>query len=117
MVWRYVWRILSSRGGLSVIICALLWGWHVHDRTQAVSTARAGFVRETEVAAVRAELDIVRRQMVAADVANRTLQEKVQVAEDAGMRFSEELEAFERDTKVNPDGVVDADLLRRLRAN
>lgn len=111
------WRILSSRAGLAVITCALLWGWHVHDKRQAVAVAREGFVRDFELAAVRAELDSARRQMAAAREASQALQEKVQAAEGEALRFAAELEAFESETQVNRDGVVDASLLRRLRAN
>lgn len=40
----------------------------------------------------------------------------MQIAEAEALRFATELEAFERDTTINPDGVVDGDLLRLLRA-
>lgn len=111
------WRFLSSRAGLAVIACALLWGWHVYDKRQAVSAAREGFVRELELAAVQAELDAAHRLMAATREANQALQEKVQTAEGEALRFAVELEAFENETQINPDSVVDASLLHRLRAN
>lgn len=111
------WRILSSRAGLAVIACALLWGWHVHDRRQAVSAAREGCVRDFELTAVQAELEAVRRRMVAANEASQALREKLQVAEGEALRFAAELEAYQRETQVNSEGVVDSGLLRRLRAN
>lgn len=114
---RYGLRFLTSRIGLAVVVCGLLWGWHVYDKRQAVSAAREGFVREFELSAARAELDAMRRRMAAADGANQALREKVQAAEGEALRFATELEAYERDTQVNPEGVVDSGLLERLRAN
>lgn len=114
---RYGWQLLSSRMGLAVVVCALLWVWHVHDKQQALDTARDGYVQQVELAAAEAELaELSRRAAVASD-ANRVLQEKVQVAEGDALRFAAELEAFENETEINPDGVVDGDLLRRLRSN
>ena len=117
LVLRYGWRFLTSRIGLAVVVCALLWGWHVHDKRQAVSAAREGFVREFELTAVQTELDAMRRRKAAADEANQVLREKVQAATGEAMRFAAELEAYERDTQVNPEGVVDSGLVDRLRAN
>jgi hypothetical protein len=117
IVCRYGWRLLSSRAGLAVFCCALLWGWHVYDKRQAVSAAREGFVREFELTAVQAELDAMRRRIAAAYEASQSLQKKVQAATGEALRFAAELEAYERDTQVNPDCAVDADLLGRLRAN
>lgn len=117
VVRRYGWRFLTSRIGLAVVVCALLWGWHVHDKRQAVSAARDGFVREFELTAVQIELDVMRRRMAASDEANQALREKLQAPEGEALRFAAELEAYERDTQVNPEGVVDSRLLERLRAN
>ena len=117
VILRYGWRLLTSRIGLAIIVSALLWGWHIHDKRQAVSAAREGFVREFELTAVQAELDAIRRRMAAANEANQALQEKVQAAEGDAMRFTAELEAYEYETQVNPEGVVDSGLLDRLRAN
>lgn len=112
-----LWRLLSSRIGLAVMVCALLWGWHVYDKRQAVSAAREGFVREFELTAARTELDVMRRRMAATREANQALRDKVQAAEGVALRFAAELEAYVRDTQVNPEGVVDSGLLERLRAN
>lgn len=114
---RYCWRILTSRIGLAVVVGALLWGWHAYDKRIAISAAREGFVREFEFTAVQTELKAIRRRVAAADEANQALQEKVQAATGEAQRFAAELEAYERDTQVNPEGVVDSGLLDRLRAN
>lgn len=114
---RYGGRLLSSRAGLAVVLCALLWGWHVYDKRQAINTAREGFVQRFKLTAAQTELETLRRRMAAAAEANRVLQEKVQVAEGEALRFAAELEVFEHETEINPDGVVDSDLFGRLRSN
>lgn len=117
IVLRYGWRLLSSRAGRVAICCTLLWGWHIYDKRQAVSAARDGFVHEFELAAAQAELDAMRRRIAAANEANQALREKARVAEGEALRFTAELEGYERDTQVNPEGVVDSGLLKLLRAN
>ena len=109
------WRILTSRLGLAAIACALLWGWHVYDRRQAVQAALDGYVLESELTAARAQLEAISARAAAAETANVQLQAQLLVAETEAREQAAELEAFERDTKINPDGVVDGDLLRRLR--
>lgn len=114
---RYVWKFLTSRIGLAILVGALLWGWHIYDKQQAVSVAREGFVREFELTAAQTELDAARRRAAATDRANKALQEKARVAADDAQRFAAELEAYQRETQVNPEGVVDSALIGRLRAN
>jgi hypothetical protein len=113
----YGWRFLSSRMGLCIILCVALWGWHVIDKSQAIADARDGYVLQVEMAAAQAELAELRRRAAVADDANRVLQEKVQASTGEALRFAAELEAFENETDINSDGVVDGDLLRRLRSN
>lgn len=114
---RFGGRLLSSRAGLAVVLCALLWGWHVYDKRQAVNAAREGFVRQFELTAAQTELEALRRRAAATAEANRVLQEKMQVAEGQALRFAAELEAYQNETDINPDGLVDSDLLGRLRSN
>ncbi|MBB5515748.1 hypothetical protein FHS89_001768 [Rubricella aquisinus] len=114
---RGVWTLLTSRIGLAVILCGLLWAFHIHDKRQAVDAARDGFVTAFELAATEAELDAMRRRLLTATVANQSLQEKVQATEGDALRFAAELEAFKRDTDINPQCRVDDTVLRRLRAN
>ena len=111
------WRLVTSRVGLAVILCAGVWAWHVADKSQAVKSARDGYVLQVELAAAEAELAEMRRRAAVADDANRVLQEKVQASEGEALRFAAELEAFENETDINAEGVVDGDLLRRLRSN
>jgi len=114
---KFGWRLLSSRLGLAVVLCAGLWAWHIIDKSQAVINARDGYVLQVELAAAQAELVALKRRAAVAYEANRVLQEKVQATEGEVLRFTAELEAFENETDINPDGIVDADLLRRLRSN
>ncbi len=114
---KFGWRLLTSRVGLAVILCAGLWAWHVFDKSRAITNARDGYVARVELAAAQAELSELRRRAAVADDANRVLQEKVQVSEGEALRFAAELEAYENETEINPDGVVSDDLLRRLRSN
>lgn len=111
------WRILSSRLGLAAVLCVALFGWHFVDKSGAIKAARDGYVLQLELAEAEAELEEMRRRAAVASDASRVLQEKVQAAEGEALRFAAELEAFENGTEVNPDGVVDSDLLRRLRSN
>ncbi len=117
LVLRYGWRLATSRIGLAVIVCAMLWGWHVYDKRQALSAAREGFVQAFELTAAQAELDALRRRIAAAHHANDILQEQRQAAEGAALRTAATLETYELETPINPDGRVDTDLLGRLRAN
>lgn len=111
------WRLLTCRIGLAAILCAALWAWHVYDKALAITAARDGYVLQVELAAAQAKLAELRRRAAVADDANRVLQEKVQASEGEAPRFAAELEAYENETDINPDGVVDGDLLRRLRSN
>lgn len=109
------WRILSSRLGLVAVACGLLWGWHVYDKRQAIDAALDGYVLESELSAAKAQLEAIRARAAAAETANAQLQAQLAAAEAEALEQAAELEAFERETTVNPDGVVDGDLLRRLR--
>ncbi|MEP3892494.1 MAG: hypothetical protein ABJN52_00645 [Litorimonas sp.] len=121
LLLRLAGRVLASRLGLalslSAALCAALWGWHLQDKRAAVIAAREGYVQEVELIAARTRLDLLRRQIAAADQANHDLQQQMQDAESRALRFARELEAFERDTTLNPNGTVDPALLRRLRSN
>jgi hypothetical protein len=114
---KFGWRLLTSRIGLAVILCSGLWTWHVIDKSQATNNARDGYVLQVQLAEVQAKLDELRRRAAVAADANALLQEKMQVAEGQALRFASELEAFENETDINPDGLVDGDILKRLRSN
>lgn len=114
---RFAWGFATSRGGLVVIVVAMASTWHVFDKARAIKSARDGYVLQVELIAAQAELAELRRRAAVADNANRVLREKVQASEGEALRFAAELEAFQNETEINPDGVVDSNLLRRLRAN
>lgn len=114
-----IWKVVTSRAGLSVLLfCVVLgglYGWHVHDKAQAVAAARKGYVQAFELAKLKAQLEAVHHQKQVAEQANKELQEQVRSAEAEAQQYALELEAYEHETEINPDGVVDSDLLRRLR--
>lgn len=110
-------KLMTSRIGLAAILAGVLWLWHVQDRARAVEAARDGYVQAVDLIAAETELAELRRQLAVAGRANQTLSERVQVARGEALRFTAELEAYERETDLNPDGRVDDGLLRRLRAN
>lgn len=93
-----------------------LWWFHQYDKARAVAAARDGFVRDVELQAAQAERNVLRRRLEAVSLANASLSERVAESESAAQKFAQELEVFERDTEINPAGVVDGDLLRRLRS-
>jgi hypothetical protein len=115
-MWGFVLKFMTSRAGIAAAFCALLWGWHVYDKQQALRAAREGYVRAFELEAAQTELYGLRARMAATAEANRVLSEKVQAAEGVALRFERELEAYQNDTTINQDGVVDDGLLERLRS-
>lgn len=117
VVLRYGAAALTSRFGLAVIVAGLLFLWHVQDRRQAVQSAVDGLVSAAEHQALKSERDAMRRQIAAAEDAARALQERVKGAEQDARRFAAELEAYERETEINPDCRVDPALLERLRSD
>ncbi len=114
MAW--LLRLASSRLGLAALLCGALWAWHLHDRAAAIEAARDGYVRAVQLAAEQAKSARLARELAADRAAAQVLQKRLQVAEGQAARFAADLEAYERDTDINPDGVVDGDLLRLLRA-
>jgi hypothetical protein len=116
-MWAFVMKFVTSRVGLAAALCALLWGWHAHDKQQALRAAREGYVRAFELEAAQTELRGLRARMAATAEANRVLSEKAQAAEGVALRFEKELEAYQNDTTINRDGVVDDGLLERLRSD
>ncbi|WP_299686668.1 hypothetical protein [uncultured Tateyamaria sp.] len=108
---------LKVRVALLLFVIAGLWGAHRLDKAAAVAKAMEGVVKEAELRAAEAEVTQLKARLAAAAAANENLQERAAVAEGEARRFEADLEAFEHETDVNPDGVVDDDLLRRLRSN
>lgn len=116
-VLRLAWRALTSRIGLAVILGAVLWGWHVLDKGQALEAARDGYVLQVELASVQVALAEQQRRAAVAGDARRVLEEKMQASTGEALRFAAELEAFKNETGINPDCVVDDSFLQRMRAN
>ncbi len=112
-------RVFASRFGplaFAAVIAAGVFGWHVIDKRNAVAAARTGLVSAFELRAVQAELNALRLKARAVDEANQALREKVQAVKGEAEMFASELRRYENETDVNPDCVVDDNLLRLLRA-
>lgn len=105
--------------GLTVV--SALGAAFAFDRSAVTKLTRERAIsqcgQEYDLSATRAELDALRAQIATESVAKQHLQEKIQVARGEAMRLAVELEAYERENEIDPDGVVGADLLRRLRSN
>ena len=112
---------MVNRIVIGVVVVAALGAAFVLDRSAVAKRARELAIsqcgQEYDLSATRAELDALRAQIVVENAAKHHLQEKIQVARGEAMRLAVELEAYERETEINPDGVVGADLLRRLQSN
>jgi chromosome segregation ATPase len=113
MIWGLVWRIVTSRAGIVVLIGLALFTWHTFDKGSAVRRAVSGYVAKVELETLRAELDELRRRRAAVRLANQDLQTKVQEAEAEADAAVQELERYE--TTVHESCLVDGSHLKRLR--
>lgn len=111
------WRLYAAVLGVVAVLSALAWAVHEYDKRRSIDAALEGYVSKAELSAARAENDLLRRKVAAAQEAGRILKEQIQIAEGRADRFAQELRRYESETQINPDGVVDPDLLRRLRSN
>jgi len=114
---KYGWQLLGSRIGLAVVLCAVLFGWHLQDKRQALRAAREGYVQALELTAARKEIETLEQRVAVAVAANSAMRDRVALAETDAQRVASELEEFERETQVNADCAVGPDVLGRLRAN
>lgn len=108
-------RLMTRRAGLAVVLCALLWGWHVHDKSQAITAARDGYVLQVELAAAQVELAELRRRAFVADEANRVLQENTQESEGEALQLSREIKDYADSISVKDSCVPDDHFLDGLR--
>ena len=99
------------------VILITLFGWHKIDKNSAVRRAVMEYVADVELTAARAQIAEANRRAAIAREATDRLDEKVQAAEGEAMRFEAEIEAYEREITISPDGRVSDDLFERLRGN
>jgi putative IMPACT (imprinted ancient) family translation regulator len=109
-------KTTSALTAVAVILIAL-FGWHKVDKSSAVRRAVMEYVADVELTAARAQIAEANRRAAIAQEATDRLDEKVQAAEGEAMRFEAEIEAYERETTISPDGLVSDDLFDRLRGN
>jgi putative IMPACT (imprinted ancient) family translation regulator len=115
---RVLFRNRTTSAITAVVVIGLaLFGWHKLDKSSAVRAAVMEYVADVELTAARAQIAEANRRAAIADEAAQRLDEKVQAAEGEAMRFEAEIEAYEQQTTVSPDGRVSDDLFDRLRGN
>ncbi len=119
MAWvaKVVWPALTSRTGLVVIVAALLFGWHVHDKRAAVAAAKAACADAVEKTAAETELDEMKRRARIAEEAADSLEEKLAAMEGEAERARREIEEREYGPDDAGACAVDDDLFDRLRGN
>lgn len=103
----------------AALVAAVVGAYWMHKRavSEAVDAAVTGLVEASELAAKDAVIKELARRKVATDMANDELKKQIAVAQVEALMAAKELEDYEANTTVNPDGIVDAALLGRLRAN
>ncbi|EEE37732.1 hypothetical protein RKLH11_1568 [Rhodobacteraceae bacterium KLH11] len=112
---------MVNRIVVGVVVVAALGAAFVLDRSAVAKRAREQAIlqcgQEYNLSVTAAELQALRAQIAVGNEANNHLQEKIQVADGERLRAILDLEAYERETENSHDGIVDADLFGRLRAN
>ncbi|WP_346908562.1 hypothetical protein [uncultured Roseibium sp.] len=112
-ILRLLWRFLTSRTGLVILIATVLFSWHEVDKTSAVRRAVAGYVADVELAAKNAELAELKRRSAVFASANKNLLDQVARANADADAANQELEHYV--STVADDCAVDGALLERLR--
>ena len=108
-------RVGSAAAAL-VVVTAGLSTWHSLDKGSAVKQAVVEYVARTELAAARAEATEARRRAEVAERATEALEARAEAAERDAEAFVQEIKAYEDQTTINPDGIVDGAILDRLRS-
>ncbi|WP_010137610.1 hypothetical protein [Oceanicola sp. S124] len=98
-----------------VLVFATLFTWHKVDKGSAVRKAVAEYVADLELETARARIEEIERRARVAEEAGARLQERLQAAEGEAIRMNEEIERYAEETDVPADGLVDDGLLDRLR--
>ncbi|MEP2706521.1 MAG: hypothetical protein ABJQ71_05965 [Roseibium sp.] len=106
--------ILGSRTGANLIAVTVVGGglflWHKIDKSSAVRHAVAGYIADVELAAVNAELALLKKANAALNEANEQHEADLALAETLRTEQALELDAY----VSTVDAFVDADLLGRL---
>lgn len=118
ILWKFLFRnnFTSALTGAAMIMTAA-YTWHVLDKNSGIKQAVVRFVAATELAAAEARADELQKIIEATREANRLLQEGIRHAEADAAAWELEIQRYVDENEINPSGLVDADLHRRLRAN
>lgn len=100
-----------------LIAFGLLFVWHKVDKASAVRRAVAEYVADVELKSAREQIAETERRHHVTKMANFQLQERMQVLEGDARRVQQEIERYETENEINPDGIVDPNLYGRLRGN
>lgn len=109
-------RTTSMLAGAAAL-AGILFAWHTIDKNSAVKQAMVRFVAATELAASEAEAEELRRALIAQRAAAVRLQEEIQMAETIAAERAAEIERYELENEINPEGVADDSLLGRMQSN
>jgi len=116
-MWPTVFRVLTSRTGIAVIVIGALFTWHQLDKSSAIRRTVVRYVADVELAAAEAENKSLREQAARLAAANRTLllsaQDDEKEIEDVKRTHREYLEAH----PTSPDCAPDADFFDLLQSN
>lgn len=110
-------KLATSRLGLAVIALGAALSWHYIDKAGAVRSAQEELADDVTIRTLEAERDAARLAAEVAKAATDRLQGQIAEATARAAQDQREVEAYERDTTINPDGVVDQSVLERLRNN
>lgn len=110
-----IWKLITSRIGLAVIGVSLALLYHYIDKAVAVRNAEEALADKTEIAALNAENDELKRRAEIAEGALEAFTEEHVAAKEAAAEAEQELEAYVASTEVNRECVVDGSVLERLR--
>lgn len=112
-ILKVLFRLLTSRAGIVIMIAAALFTWHKLDKSSAVRRAVTSYVADVELAAKNAELAELKRRSAVFASANRNLLDQVARANADADAANQELEHYV--STVADDCAVDGTLLERLR--
>ena len=104
--FRATWAVVGLSAALS---------WHYIDKAAAVRSAKDALADQIEIEALTAERDAARDLAQKVEAARLKLGAQVKATAEESAELRRELEAYEQNTVVNPDGVVDRSVFERLR--
>lgn len=112
---KFGFSILTSKAGLVGLALSLALGWHYIDKAAAVRSAEQAVEDHLKIDQLTKDLDLAMMQAARARAAQNELAAQVIRASEAAAEAELELEEYEANSTINPNGVVDGSVLERLR--